>query len=454
MNSIVTIFASLGNDKIMELLDTHLTPEEKNIYFEHYAWHLNHNPEKDFVVDLDLYWEKMGYASKQKATDMIEKYFEIGKEYSNQKYEETGLTLKLSELLPRHGGRNIKKFYLTVNGFKQLCMLANTKEAKLIRLYYVKMENILHEYNKYQNQKMLQKENALGKEQALLELHDNKTVNYLIIIGEDVKIEGHELQPGEQLAKIGESHKLVKRVMKDHKREIGGNEDYGCTLTYVIDTTNSKQLEADFKKELSNRMITVRINGKLQTEILLFDKHFTLKDAVSIWERLNEKFITKERYTHDEKMMEFELKKFEIEQTTIQKEMEMKIRLAELDVEKVKIQMNQGRENEKTEEIDTNQEEIEVSNEIRLLQYKPFVPRKKKESSSKFFGVSKVSLNTFRVCLTYNKKEIAKGYSQNEKYAAFQYDLWLKRYLNGDYVNNIPQKDLIGFEEIKNLKET
>lgn len=40
---------------------------------------------------------------------------------------------------------------MTPNTFKQLCILANTEKGKKVRLYYIKMENIVMKYLKEKN---------------------------------------------------------------------------------------------------------------------------------------------------------------------------------------------------------------------------------------------------------------------------------------------------------------
>ncbi|MDD4938243.1 MAG: hypothetical protein PHX34_04505 [Candidatus Shapirobacteria bacterium] len=155
--------------KILALLKKNLTPEELEMYIESFSWHFKYNANKDFVVDLDMYWKKLGYASKQKAIVLIEKSFIENIDYSRECSDKGLIEQSTTRLIENgvsqgnsciqqdkrvshvnHGGQNIKKFFLTVNGFKNFCMLASTKEAKTIRTYYIKIENIIHEFIKKQ----------------------------------------------------------------------------------------------------------------------------------------------------------------------------------------------------------------------------------------------------------------------------------------------------------------
>ena len=48
----------------------------------------------------------------------------------------------------QHGGQNKETILLNVDTFKNLCMISKTPQGKEIRKYYIKMEQILHEYLK------------------------------------------------------------------------------------------------------------------------------------------------------------------------------------------------------------------------------------------------------------------------------------------------------------------
>ena len=106
---------------------------------------------------------------------------------------------------------------MTVDCFKNFCMLASTPKAKVIRSYYVKMENIMHEYFKLKNNELqntlelsknaLQisiKETAIKRHEVLIESNKNKCVVYFCRI--------QLLDDGSFILKIGESTDVKSRM--------------------------------------------------------------------------------------------------------------------------------------------------------------------------------------------------------------------------------------------------
>ncbi|MDD4938252.1 MAG: hypothetical protein PHX34_04550 [Candidatus Shapirobacteria bacterium] len=55
--------------KILALLKKELTKDELAMYIESFSWHFKYDANKDFVVDLDMYWRKLGYSKKDRATN-------------------------------------------------------------------------------------------------------------------------------------------------------------------------------------------------------------------------------------------------------------------------------------------------------------------------------------------------------------------------------------------------
>jgi len=85
---------------------------------------------KGFVVDFDNVWKMLGYARKDPAKRALLKYASEDIDFSFP--PESG------KLNP--DGRPMEKIMLTVDCFKHFCMMANTDEARSIRMWYLKME--------------------------------------------------------------------------------------------------------------------------------------------------------------------------------------------------------------------------------------------------------------------------------------------------------------------------
>ena len=86
--------------------------------------------DEQFPIALDSAWEWLGYAQKQNALNTLKSYFEENLDFSC-------LNMKSST-----GGRPSHCYRLTVNCFKELGMLAKTKQGKLVRQYFLECERI------------------------------------------------------------------------------------------------------------------------------------------------------------------------------------------------------------------------------------------------------------------------------------------------------------------------
>ena len=102
------------------------------MFVEGFAAYLKHDARRDFVVDLDGSREWLGFSSKGNAKKAVVKHLKEG----------THNTASLIQLDKRDGGQNKEQVLLTVHGFKQLCMVANTDKARKVRDYYIAMEEV------------------------------------------------------------------------------------------------------------------------------------------------------------------------------------------------------------------------------------------------------------------------------------------------------------------------
>lgn len=86
--------------------------------------------DKQFPIELDQAWQWLGYAQKQNALNTLKAYFEEGFDFS------------CSNMKSPTGGRPGHSYYLTVDCFKELGMLAKTEQGKLVRKYFLDCERI------------------------------------------------------------------------------------------------------------------------------------------------------------------------------------------------------------------------------------------------------------------------------------------------------------------------
>ena len=136
-NKLTKTYQSNLINKIKDNFDT----EEQKLFIASFYCYVNYKND-EFVVDLDNIWTWLGYSKKDKAKDLLEKFFKVDIDYkvikaapSNQ-----GAAKKLGG-----AGLNKEKILMTIKTFKKMCMKANTKKSNDIHEYYIKLEETLHE---------------------------------------------------------------------------------------------------------------------------------------------------------------------------------------------------------------------------------------------------------------------------------------------------------------------
>jgi len=224
----------------------------------------------------------MDFCQKQRAKELLERYFVIDKDYKCL------LTLE-SEQKKGRGGHNIKKIMLNVKTFKSLCLKAGTKKADEIHDYYMKMEELIQEVINEESDKLklqLQQQNKVLenvekdkeklKEVTIVEQFPLNT--QCIYIG---KIDNKTLgKPNskmyhETVIKFGQSNNLSERV-KCHKKTF---ENFRLYAAYKV--KNKIEIENAIKKHpiLQKRLRLITTNDDItHRELLALDEdEFTIE---------------------------------------------------------------------------------------------------------------------------------------------------------------------------------
>lgn len=194
---------------------------------------------------------------------------------------------------------------MTIDCFKELCMQANTEQAKKVRKYYIKLEKIImkivHQQSVDYANLLTQKEqeiedlqdmvdNNISKhEQDLINLAKDKRVLYLGIVEEIITMIG-VTKHIETRVKFGITKGIDRRVLIEHKKDFDT-----FTLKYVFITEFNSQLEDLIKEKckdknhiLYNRRISKKYKIKNQTELIQLDDKFTLDHLVEVITKLKE----------------------------------------------------------------------------------------------------------------------------------------------------------------------
>ena len=207
----ITKLSGTYQSKLLTKIKDSFSDTEQNLFVSSFYCYLNYNKRTDFVIDLDNVWRWLGFSTKQKAKQMLEKNFITDKDYNlllNHQVEQTEDT---------RGGHNKEIIMLTIDTFKKFCMKAGTKKSTEIHDYYIKLEEILQDIlqeesdelklqleekdKKIENQ---EKEREKIREKTILEQFENNTQCVYYGIIENVRLEREKMFIMKNLIKLVE----------------------------------------------------------------------------------------------------------------------------------------------------------------------------------------------------------------------------------------------------------
>ena len=211
------------NDDLFQIMKVQMSSEQEQIFMISHYLYLQHGSDSTkFVVDFDNVWKTVEFTQKIGAKRLLEKYFTYNVDYTIPALSKNKAAFGEQSNGKNLGGagQNKETILLTVDCFKNFCMIAATPKAKVIRSYYVKMENIMHEYykqfqsknNELQNSLQLsqnslqhsQTETAIKRHEVLIESNKNKWLVYFC------KIQPYD--DGSFILKIGETIDIKNRI--------------------------------------------------------------------------------------------------------------------------------------------------------------------------------------------------------------------------------------------------
>ena len=216
--------------KLIEKVKIHFTDYEQQMFVASFYCYLNYN-KTDFVIDLDNIWKWLGFSTKQKAKQLLEKNFIIDINYK------TLLNHQVKQSDDTRGGHNKETFMLNIETFKKYCMKAGTKKADEIHDYFIKLEEILQEIMKEESDELkLQLEQKNTEIQQIEELKEKELemklkqqqclerekvlLNQYATIGSIIYIiKVKTFKSGEYIIKIGQSRKGIMNRYNEHKHK-------------------------------------------------------------------------------------------------------------------------------------------------------------------------------------------------------------------------------------------
>ena len=283
-NPITKLSGDYHNKLITKIKETFSDSQQQMFVASFYCF-LNCDKKNDFVIDLDNVWKWLGFSSKHKAKELLDKSFILDKDYKLL------LTQQGKQTTHTKGGHNKQTILLNIDTFKKFCLKAGTKKADEVHEYYIKLEETLHEIiQEESNELKIQLENyktenielnnqiitnekdkLLIKEKTILQQFPNNTqcVYYGVIDNLSDK--------NEKLIKFGNSNFLKNRVCK-HKETYS---NFWLVNAFKVD--NKLQIENAIKDNqfFNERIRTITLKNKKYVELLCIDSvTFTELDKI------------------------------------------------------------------------------------------------------------------------------------------------------------------------------
>ena len=263
------------NDKELNNYITTYYNQIDNIYIDKF-WSSINNKQWIYVDDLLIEW--IGYkkdsCGKQKYTNIIKDNFKENIDYKTYKYDEINKIFHLSPEI-NENDKEILMFKEKLNDihnrtihlilspkcFKKSLMMIKTEKANSIRDYYVDIEEICLEFNKYlleNKNKELENKEMENKKKVEITLRDSFNKRCLVYL---IKV----IIDNEIIYKFGYTDDIVTRL-RTHKSQISCDIE----LIYCIESKDNKMLEKlliDYLEQYKFRIKRI-INDKQQTELL------------------------------------------------------------------------------------------------------------------------------------------------------------------------------------------
>ncbi len=273
-NNPITRLTNTYQNKLLSKIKDNFNDTEQQLFISSFYCYLNYN-KTDFIIDLDNVWVWLGFSTKQKTKELLEKNFKLDIDYKCL------LNLQVKQTNVGRGGHNKEKIMLNIKTFKLLCLKAGTKKAGQIHEYYLKLEETLQEVIedesnelkqqleskdlqiKSQEEKLNDNENTKNalKEKTILEHFPNNT--QCIYYGTIDNLSNN----GEKLVKFGNSNNLKNRIYS-HKHTY-----LNFRLINAFKVDNKLQIENAIKEHngLNEKRREITIKNKKFSELLTIE---------------------------------------------------------------------------------------------------------------------------------------------------------------------------------------
>jgi phage anti-repressor protein len=185
-NSPISKISNEFQTNLLHKIQENFTNDQQQLFVASFYTYLNYNSKTDFVIDLDNVWKWLGFSRKDPAKRVIEKHFTVDIDYK----------ILLHNLVEQvHGGHNKEQVLLNIETFKSLCMLAGTENSKEVRMYYLKLEELLQETMKEESEALRLELERRNNEMQILETQNKEKEDMINLLTRKT----NKFEPGESV---------------------------------------------------------------------------------------------------------------------------------------------------------------------------------------------------------------------------------------------------------------
>jgi phage anti-repressor protein len=128
-----TIVFSLQMSSLIQRLQPFFSNNEEKVFFDNFSDYIHVNPYSECIINIADHLNLFGLCKKESAVRVLQNYsFMEGVDY-------------VYEIVPQKTGRPIKAVKISVNTFRDLCLIAKTPESLQFRNFVLKLEKLISE---------------------------------------------------------------------------------------------------------------------------------------------------------------------------------------------------------------------------------------------------------------------------------------------------------------------
>ena len=277
-NNPITKFSGNYQSKLVEKVKNNFTNYEQQLFLSSFYCYLKYDSTNDFVIELDNVWQWLGFSTKQKAKNLLEKNFVINKDY------ELLLCQPAKQDIRIHGGHNKEIFMLNIETFKKFCLKSETKKADEVHDYFIKLEKIMIEITKEECEELKTQLENHKKEIIEISLEAEKekqnAIEQTLINQFPANTEciyfgtiNNSNEANEKLIKFGHTNNLSNRIIDHHKHYDNFTLVEAFKVQNKVEIENLIKTHPIIKKQIRN----ILLNEKNKTEIIAYNTtNFTI----------------------------------------------------------------------------------------------------------------------------------------------------------------------------------